>query len=232
MKPSIRHSWAGPLALMVGLLLAQVVVYASTGWRDGFSDGGLWSLKRLFLRTWPLTLALAAGTGWILEGFHGRWLEKQPGTSLSGWPLLLAVLRLFLHFPFYGFIFLLQLMVILGSSVVRALFSKDKDRVPKSHSAFSAFMDSTALWMLVGPMSGMTDSEGEKLTLSMNPSTLLLRAPWLFPCLLLVLWIWTGAEGEESGERVNAFWLSLAGMVWLGDFLLLAWMGRPKWLRP
>lgn len=233
--PANRPSLAGPLALMLGLLLAQGVIYLSTGWRDGFQDPGVWALKRHFLRLLPWTLALAAATGWVLEVVHGRWVGQPPGTPLAGWPWLPVLARLFLHFPFYGFIVLFQFMGILAGGLFRGLAAKARGQAPPApakDAVDGGFMDSTALWMMLGPLAGTKDTEGRTLSFGPIGAELIHRAPRLFPFLLLALWVWTGAEGEDSGERVNAFWLSLAGMVWLGDFLLLTWMHRPRWLIP
>lgn len=212
------------MALALGLGLSQAVVYFSTGWRDGFMDPGLWSFKRHCFRWLPVTLALSALVGAGLEGLHRRWLGRSPGTPAGGWVPFLAALRAFFHFPFYGFIVLFQFLWML----IRAFLPPYK----KGRAPFEeGMMASTALWMMLGPFEGNPDEDGRKLTFSFRPVALLDRAFKLFPWLLLVLWVWVGAESEDSGERVEAFLLSLAGAVWLGDFLLLAWMSRPPTAR-
>lgn len=217
--------------MVVGLLLAQAVIYLSTGWRDGYQNPGLWSLKRHYLRYLPWTLALAVGVGWWMEGFHRSWLEKEPGKPLVGWSVLVAVVRVFVLFPFFGFLILFQFLFLFLRGIGRAMLERVRKRPAPSLPEDLDFMRSTAFWVLLGPMTGMIDTEGRTLTFEIPPSELATRTLRLFPWLLLVLWIWTGAESEDSGERVDPFWLSLAGMVWLGDFILLTWLNRPHWLR-
>jgi hypothetical protein len=142
----------------------------------------------------------------------------------------LALLRAFIHFPFYGFIVLIQFMGIFLGGLGQSLWGWLRKARKPSEPAMG-FSDSTALWMMLGPLEGMKDDEGSRLSFNRITADLPIRALRLFPILLLALWIWTGAEGEDSGERVDPFWLSLAATWWLGDFFLVAWLHRPLWMR-
>jgi hypothetical protein len=229
-KKPANWSWAGPVALMVGLLLGQAVIYAATGWRDGWQDPDLWRLKHRCFRHLPWTLAAAALVGGLLERFHQRWLNPGPSHALGGWPVGVAILRVFLHFPFYGFFVLIQFAGILILGAARILWRRVGKLPAKPRPADFPFLDSVALWMLLGPFQGQADEEGQVLTFALSPSTLAARVPWFLLLIALGLWAWTGAESEASGERVNAFLLSLPAAVWVGDFLLLAWLNRPCWM--
>lgn len=229
MRPSVssRFSPAGPLALILGLLAAQAVIYASTWWRDGALDPGVWALKRQALRALPATLPGAALVGVLLQEAHRAALaSKVPG----GWPILVALPRLFLHFPCYGFILLVQFIGQLGLGMLLGWLGRRRRAASGQAPPEVAFERSFVLWMLLGPMARLKDAEGRAIDFPVGPGEVFLCCLKLLPWVLGVVWVWTGAVGEESGERVDPFLLSLAATVWVGDLLLLIWMHRPPGL--
>ncbi len=55
------------------------------------------------------------------------------------------------------------------------------------------------------------------------PKTVAQRAllRWL-PFILAGIALWTGAVSEDSGERVDPYWLAVGATAWLADFLIVA----------
>jgi hypothetical protein len=93
--------------------------------------------------------------------------------------------------------------------------------------AFSRWL-SLPVWFMFLPFALMRvemESDGDLRMPSMKGlKRRMLR--WL-PWLLAGIAIWTGAEDEESGERVDPRLLSLAAAYWLGDYLIVAFQVAP-----
>ena len=47
--------------------------------------------------------------------------------------------------------------------------------------------------------------------------------PWLIACVFL----WVGAESEDTGDRVDPYWLTAVASIWFADYLMVAF----RWCR-
>jgi hypothetical protein len=208
-------------ALALGAVAACAVIYAATGWLDGFGPEA-WALKRRFLRRLPWLLLAAAPVGVLLTRMHRASLDPRPEAVRGGWWLLLAIPRIFLHFPFYGLILLFQVIWILLKLAAQKLWSRFAGR-PGSSQALQAWLEEAFLLrFMVGSVVHLSgDADAERDTFHQGRLRETLRFLGYLPILLAALFLWTGATGEDSGERVDPWLLALVATVWLGDFLLV-----------
>jgi len=212
----------GALSLGVGAVVACAVIYAATGGMDGFGDPEVWALKRRFLRRLPWLLAAALPLGCLLSRMHRAALDAAPGETRGGFWLLLAIPRIFLHFPFYGMILLFQVVWIVLRIAGRKLWARFAGRPWPLDDVKGWMEEAFLLRFLVGSLVHLSgDADAERDTLNRGRTLETLRFLGYLPILLAALALWTGATSEDSSERVDPWLLALAATVWLGDFLLV-----------
>lgn len=211
-------------AVAAGTALALLGVYAGLGLHDGFGDWDLHRVGRRFLRSLPWVLALSAVGGALLRGFYARLLTGKP----SGLGVLGTIVRAFAHFPLYGGVALFSIMfgfAALGLRAVRHRFLGGEP--PGTSDETLASWLGTPIWFIIMPFNLMgvqaeSDSDVEL------PETISTRRMlrWL-PAVLAMLMLWTGATSEDSGERVDPYWLAAFASFWLSDYLAVAWLVAP-----
>lgn len=203
---------------VAGVVLAMLAVYAGTALLDGFGDWDLHRLGRRFRRSlrWVLPLAVLAGIA--LYAYYRRLL--QPG--VSGLVMLISVVRAFVHFPLYGGLALFAIGWGFAESFGRRLLIRwgHDARPPADAESILEHWLGPPVWFIFLPFMAM------KLPLQGDleiPQTIsrrrLLR--WLPGTLALILF-YTGGVSEDTGERVDPYWLVAFASVWLGDYLMVA----------
>lgn len=210
-------------AALTGAALAMLGVYAGLGLHDGFGDMDLHRVGRRFLRILPWLLCLSVPAGALLRAYYVRLLAGKP----TGLGVLWTVVRAFAHFPLYGGVALLSAMAGFAahglSRLRRSLLGIDAP--PTSGDEVLSAWLGPPIWFIVMPFDLMgIEGEGD-IELPERVSTRrMLR--WL-PAILAMLMLWTGATGEDSGERVDPYWLAAFASYWLGDYVAVAWLVAP-----
>lgn len=211
-------------AVLAGAALAMLGVYAGLGLHDGFGDWDLHRVGRKFLRVLPWIVCLSALGGALLHRFYARALSGKPSFRVIAW----TVVRAFTHFPLFGGVALFAAMLGLADLGLRAARHRFFGGGPPgtSDDALSRWLG-PPIWFIIMPFNLMgIDAESDSdVELPDTVSTRrLLR--WL-PAVFAMLLIWTGAVSEETGERVDPYWLSAFASYWLGDYLAVAWLVSP-----
>lgn len=212
----------GPLVFaalaVAGSLLAMLAVYAGTGLHDGFGDWDLHRLGRRFRRALPWTLPLAAAGGILLRAFYARVL--QPGVSAAC--VLWALVRIFIHFPFFGMLALLAVIwgfILAVWQHIMIRWGRDAAAAADSESIFLRWLGAP-LWIILMPLTAAKLPMESDLELPQTISRRrLLR--WS-PAVLALLLLYTGAVSEETGERIDPYWLAAFASFWLADYLMVA----------
>jgi len=204
---------------IAGALLAMLAVYVGTGLHDGFGDWDLHRLGRRFRRALPWALPLAALAGVLLHAYYARMLQPGP----SGMVMLWSILRAFAHFPLYG------TLMLLAALWGFALAGRDWVMIRWGHKVGAAAADAESilvrwlgppLWFIGLPfIAAKLPMEGDLELPQTISRRRLLR--WL-PALLAVLFLLTDAVSEETGERVDPYWLTAMASYWLADYLVVA----------
>jgi hypothetical protein len=215
---------AGALGV-AGLLLAMLSVYVGTGLHDGFGDWDLHRLGRRLRRAliWALPLAVLAGL--LLQAWYERLLQ---GGS-SGWVVLGAVLRAFAHFALFGTLALLAMIwaFVLAARRLLARLWRRGGPAPEDMDGVWQRWIGLPVWFIVLPFIVLKlPMEESDLELPETVSRRrLLR--WL-PALIGLIFLYTDAVSEDSGERVDPYWLTLAASFWLIDYLIVAFQVAPE----
>lgn len=218
-----------------GMLLAMLAVYLGTGLHDGFGDWELHRIGRRFRRYFPYALLLAAGIGLVLHVYYEHAVRATP----APWTLLISVPRAFVHFALFGMVALLAFM---GLFAWRGLaWLARKLRVVQQQEGLSSGEISERivrsgitlpLWFMLFPMAALSGAEfsgdsklGEEIAEGMRQPRLkhlkrrmLTLLPWLIACVFL----WVGAESEDTGNRVDPYWLTAVASFWFADYLIVA----------
>jgi hypothetical protein len=217
----------GPLVFaalaIAGVLLAMLAVYLGTGLEDGFRDWDLHRLGRRFRRALLWAVPLAAVAGILLRAYYERMLQQ----SLSGVGMLWSIVRAFVHFPLYGMLALLA--VAWGIALAlwywlmlrwrRDASAAAEDAGPVTGSIISRWLG-PPVWFISLPFIAMKLPMEDEMELPQTISRRrLLR--WL-PAVLASLLLFTGAVSEDTGERVNPYWLVAFASYWLADYLMVA----------
>lgn len=211
-------------AALAGAALAMLGVYAGLGFHDGFGDWDLHRVGRKLHRALPWILCLSAFGGVLLRGYYARILAGKP----TGWGVLWTIVRAFAHFPLYGFVALMSTLAGLSALGLRSLRRRflGGEEPGTVEETLTAWLG-PPLWFVIMPFNLMeveteTDSDIEL------PETVSTRrmVRWL-PAVLATLMVWTGAVSEETGERVDPYWLTAFASYWLGDYLTVAWLISP-----
>lgn len=218
--PAAEPPLGGPVIFVglaiAGTLLAMLCIYAGTGLLDGFRDWDLHRIGRRLRGALPWALPLAGLGGLLLHAYYRRLLA--PGTS--GWVVLLAIPRAFAHFMLFGALALVATLLGFALAFGRALLRRWQ-RLPCAEAEESLPLRwlGVPVWFVVLPFVAM------KLPLKGDmelPATIsrrrLLR--WL-PAVLAMTLLWVGAEGEDSGKRVDPYAMAALASFWLADYLIV-----------
>lgn len=209
-------------AAAAGTALALLGVYAGLGLHDGFGDWDLHRVGRRFLRYLPFVLALSALGGALLRAYYERLLAGKP----SGLGVLGTIVRAFAHFPLYGGVALFSIMFGFAALGLRSLRHRFLGGEPPgtSDEALTRWLG-PPIWFIVMPFNLMgVEGEGDVDLPERVSTRRMLR--WL-PAVLAMLMLWTGATSEDSGDRVDPYWLAAFASFWLSDYLAVAWLVSP-----
>ena len=204
---------------LAGTILAMLAVYVGTGLHDGFDDFGLHRIGRRFRRALPWALPLAALAGVLLQAYYARLLRQgKPGADI-----LWSIVRAFAHFPLYGMLALLAFMwcmVIAGWRLVLIRWQRKSAAAPEdSESLFLRWLG-PPVWFIALPFVVMKmPMEGDFKFPQVISRRRLLR--WL-PAILALVFLATDAVSEDTGERVDPYWLAAVASFWLADYLMVA----------
>lgn len=209
-------------AAAAGTALALLGVYAGLGLHDGFGDWDLHRVGRRFLRYLPFVLALSALGGALLRAYYERLLAGKP----SGLGVLGTIVRAFAHFPLYGGVALFSIMFGFAALGLRSLRHRFLGGEPPgtSDEALTRWLG-PPIWFIIMPFNLMgVEGEGDVDLPERVSTRRMLR--WL-PAVLAMLMLWTGATSEDSGDRVDPYWLAAFASFWLSDYLAVAWLVSP-----
>jgi hypothetical protein len=224
MPPELASRSRFMAAAVAGAALAMLGVYAGLGFHDGFGDWDLHRVGRRFFRYLPWIVCLSAFGGALLRGYYAALLTGKP----TGLGVLWTIVRAFAHFPLYGGVALLSVMIGFAGLGLRALRHRflGGEAPGTTDDAVAAWIG-PPIWFIIMPFNlmgikGETDSDVDL------PETISTRRllRWL-PAVLAMLMLWTGAVSEDSGERVDPYWLAAFASYWLGDYLAVAWLVSP-----
>ena len=213
----------GPLffaALAVaGVLLAMLAIYVGTGLYDGFGDWGLHRIGRRFRRALLWALPLAAVGGILLHRYYARML--QPG--VSGTVVVWGIARAFVHFPLYGMIAMLAVVwgfALAGWNWIAIRWGRNAGETDEDFESISLRWLALPLWFALLPFIGTKLPIGTRWEFpqTVSPRRLL---RWL-PAVIATLMLFTDASSEETGERVDPYWLAAFASFWLADYLMVA----------
>lgn len=238
MNPNFLAAWrrkpiaAGALGV-AGLLLAMLAVYVGTGLHDGFGDWDLHRLGRRLRRALIWALPLAVLGGLLLHAYYERLLQG----GVSGWVSLGSVLRAFAHFPLFGALALFAMMwsfVLVGWELLARLWrrrqpapaGRRRDPAPAGADGVLQSWIGPPVWFIVLPFIMLKlPMEGDIELPQTVSQRRLLR--WLL-ALLALIFLYTDAVSEDSGERIDPYWLTLAASFWLIDYLIVAFQVSPE----
>jgi hypothetical protein len=209
-------------AAAAGAALAMLCVYAGLCVHDGFGDWDAHRVGRRFLRALPWVVCLSAAAGALLRGFYAHLLDRKP----TGLAILWSVVRAFAHFPLYGAVALVSVMLGFAVRAVGdARFRLRGGEAPASVDETVAAWIGPPIWFIILPFNLLgLPGEGDVELPETVSTRRLLR--WL-PAILAMLMLWAGAVEENSGERVDPYWLTAFACWWLADYLAVAWLVSP-----
>jgi hypothetical protein len=194
-------------------------VYVGTGLHDGFGDWDLHRIGRRFRRALPWALPIAAVAGVLLHAYYARMLQP----TAAGIGILWSIVRTFVHFPLFG---MLGLLAILWG-FVRAAWQRVMIRLGRESPAAAEDAESIVarwvglpLWFILLPLivAKMPVESDMRLPQTMSRRRLL---RWL-PAVFALLFFYTDAVSEETGERIDPYWLAAVASFWLADYLMVA----------
>lgn len=219
-----RKPLAGAALGVAGLLLAMLAVYVGTGLHDGFGDWDLHRLGRRLRRALIWALPLAVLGGLLLHAYYERLLQG----GVSGWVSLGSVLRAFAHFSLFGALALFAMMwsfVIVGWELLARLWRR-REAAPAGAEGLLQSWIGPPVWFIVLPFIMLKlPMEGDIELPQTVSRRRLLR--WL-PALLALIFMYTDAVSEDTGERIDPYWLTLAASFWLIDYLIVAFQVAPE----
>lgn len=207
-----------------GALLGMLCVYAGTGWLDGFGDRDLSRLAGRLRRDLPFALAGAVAAGVLLHGYHARLIARPA----PAWTVLVSLPRAFAHFPAFGMLALFGFTLGLVWALVLTLAAAARlrpRRVPAgeapSQRALLVIAFGVPIWFMTFPLDA-TGAESEGSYPKPSPALLQGQMLWLLPWLLAGIVLFTGAESEDTGARIDPTLLALLAAYWIGDYLIVA----------
>lgn len=210
------------VAALAGAAVAMACVYAGLGFHDGFGDWDLHRVGRKFHRMLPWVLCLSLPGGVLLRGFYANILKGKP----SAYGLLWSVVRAFVHFPLYGMVALLSFILgFVARALTDVLFRLRGGEPPLSVDRTMSRWLAPPIWFISFPfeLMGLRNEGDLELPELVSPRRLL---RWL-PAALAALMFWTGAISEDTGERVDPYWLASFASFWIADYLAVAWLVSP-----
>lgn len=213
----------GPLVFaalaVAGTVLAMLSVYVGTGLHDGFGDWDLHRIGRRFRRAMLWAFPLAAVAGLLLRAYYARMLQQ----SMSGMGVLWSIVRLFAHFPLYGMLALFAFAWGFALACWRRVMIRWGRGAPAAAEDYESIILrwlGPPLWFMLLPfIATKMPMKGDMELPKTISRRRLLR--WL-PAVLAVLFFFTDAVSEESGERIDPYWLTAAASLWLADYLMVA----------
>ena len=211
-----------------GMAIALLCVWLATGWMDGFSRGNTRWLgwKFVSLAPWALGVALLAGA--LIRWTYSLVLRRKP------LGLLIAIPRAFLVFPIHGFVFLIGILLcgsvfllLWGlSRMLRLIGATQAAEWTRPRAGLYEWL-ALPVWMILFPIV-LANPDDESNTTSLEFDSLRRRLLWLLPVLVPFIFLWTGAASEDTGERVDPFWLAAVAAYWLSDLLIVALQIVPR----
>jgi len=219
-----RKPLAGAALGGVGLVLAMLAIYVGTGLHDGFGDWDLHRLGRRLRRALIWALPLAVLGGLLLHAYYERLLQG----GVSGWVGLGSVLRAFAHFPLFGALALFAMMwcfILAGWRLLARLWRR-REPAPEGVDGSLQSWIGPPVWFIVLPFIMLkVPMEGDiELPRTVSRRRLL---HWL-PALFALIFMYTDAVSEETGDRIDPYWLTLAASFWLIDYLIVAFQVAPE----
>ena len=222
-----------------GMVIAMLAVYVGTGLHDGFGDWELHRLGRRLRRYLPYALLLAAGMGLMLHAYYTALIRATP----AGWTMLISIPRAFIHFALFGLVALLAFAMVFacrGLAWLGRLLRLLRDPGGKRWAGWSKRIIrsgiSLPLWFILFPMGafGAAVSVDSRLVEEISEGVrepglgnlrrrMLALLPWVIACVF----IWVGAESEDSGDRVDPYWLTAVASIWFADYLMVAYRVVP-----
>jgi hypothetical protein len=215
-QPSWLHNYA---LVCAGIALAAGSLYLGLAVRDGLDDHDLWRYGR-WLKRWAMYAPVAALPATLMLGLFHRALRQDNRNTLC---VFIAIPRAFVHFALYGLVMLLQIILFIFWAVLlaiaRLLRIVEGDSATARDGIGSIFAG-TALWFITYPFSRTSP---ENMTPPPVPEKEVLpQLAYLLPWLIAGVVLWAGASDEETGNRVDPRWMTLAASYWFADYFF-AW---------
>jgi hypothetical protein len=202
---------------VVAAVLAAVGVVAGTAWHDGLFSGATEVVARRLLKQswWRLPGALLLGV--LVHHFYRDLLDPERAQRHQARVSVVAVVRLFVHFAFFGCLVLFGFMFGGAAMAVNALRGR---KTPEGHTTPVERWAGVPLWFLILPFVVMgTKMDGDMTLPATVPQKALLRQ-WLL-AMVPILMMWSGAT-DEGGDRTDPAWIAAFATYWLGDWLYVA----------
>jgi hypothetical protein len=222
-----RYLPAAGLAV-AGTAAALLCVWLATGWMDGFSRGDTRWLGQRFVALAPWALGLALVMGVLIRWSCSLALRRKP------LGLLIAIPRAFLVFAIYGFVVLIggllctfAALLLWGlSRMLRLMGATSAARWMRPRKGLFEWL-ALPIWMIAFPFM-LVNPEAESELPTPEVESLRRRLLWLLPVLIPFIFLWTGAVSEDTGSRVDPFWLAAAAAYWLSDLLIVSLQVVPR----
>lgn len=213
---------------VAGVLLAYAAIYIGIGIQDGFGDWDLHRTGRRLRRMNSMLICAAAIAGpFILNSYH-RMMEGRA----RPWDFLHGVARALVHLPLWSMSIFLTIVLWwitlpLKWLVARLSRSLGASAVPSKTMPDIPILFLSFPFILAGvPIKTTNEDEEEVLLSSSDRLTTRRLLKWL-PWLITGIVFWTGAVGEDSGERIDPRWLFAAASYWFADLLIVACQVAP-----
>lgn len=229
-------------ALIMALAAPAAVLCVASGYvifeHESLANGW-WMIRRL--KWWGLGAALGgAVVGYYSGAFHqrsvafhlnvreGKLSPSDPGPAV----ILLSIPRVFVHFPFHGFLTLFAFLwavvaLPLGWLLQKLRMVSVAEKPPSLEERIPGF---TPLWFLLGPLMSLPN-EAEHAPTPPSLEALARSMPrwlaWFPPALAFA----TQFVEEESGAPVDPRALVVLGAYWFGDYVAMWWVMRARVLR-
>jgi hypothetical protein len=211
-----------------GTAIALLCIWLATGWMDGFHRGDTRWLGWKFVSVAPWALCMALVMGALIRWTYSLALRRKP------LGLLIAVPRAFVVFAIYGFVVLIGALLcgivallLWGlSRMLRFIGATNAAEWTRPRPGLFEWL-ALPLWMIVFPLM-LANPDAEPESPSPEIESLRRRLLWLLPVLIPFIFLWTGAVSEDTGERVDPFWLAGAAAYWLSDLLIVALQVVPR----
>lgn len=194
-------------------------VYVGTGLHDGFGDWDLHRIGRRFRRALAWALPLAAIAGVLQHAYYARMLQP----TAPGIGILWSIVRSFVHFPLFGTLALLAIMwgfALAAWQWVMVRLGREVAAAAEDAESIVARWIGPPLWFIILPLivAKMPVESDIELPQAISRRRLL---RWL-PAVFALLFFSTDAVSEDTGERIDPYWLAAFTSFWLADYLMVA----------